>query len=95
MYDYEATAPGELSVHEDDIFYVFFNEEDWILVQDSKVEGRAGYIPGNYVEVVDEEDLKTIPPAPTRIIVPDSVSLLYYILHDYGTSAAASETSVC
>jgi len=79
VYDYEATAPGELSVHEDDVLHMFYNEGDWILVQDSTTEGRAGYVPGNYIEVVDEEDPKPVPPAPTRIIVPDSVSLLYFL----------------
>ena len=70
MYDYEAVAHGELSVHEDDVLMVFDTEDDWILVQNSKEEGGAGYVPGNYVEVLDEL------PAPTtsRIIVPDSVS---------------------
>lgn len=96
MYDYEATAPGELSVHEDDVLYMFYNEEDWILVQDSTTEGRAGYVPGNYVEVVDGEDPKPVPPAPTRIIVPDSVSLLYIFFTIIKTKpAAASKTSVC
>ena len=71
LYDYEAAAQGELSVHEDDVLMVFDTEDDWILVQNSKPEGGAGYVPGNYVEVVDE----LAAPAPSRIIVPDSVSM--------------------
>lgn len=71
LYDYEAAAPGELSVHEDDVLMLFDTEDDWILVQNSKAEGGAGYVPGNYVEVMG--DLPA--PAPFRIIVPDSVSI--------------------
>jgi hypothetical protein len=95
VYDYEATAPGELSVHEDDVLYMFYNEGDWILVQDSTTEGRAGYVPGNYIEVVDEEDPKPVPPASTRIIVPDSVSLYIFLRLSGLNFAAASKTSVC
>lgn len=74
LYDYEAAAPGELTVNEDDILLVFETEEDWLLVQDSRTEGRAGYVPGNYVEVVDEEEAKETTPTFNRVIVPDSVS---------------------
>lgn len=74
LYDYEASAPGELTVHENDILLVFETEEDWLLVQDSQTEGRAGYVPGNYVEVVDEDEIKESTPTSNRIIVPDSVS---------------------
>ena len=73
LYDYEATAHGELSVHEDDVLMVFDTEDDWILVQNSKAEGGAGYVPGNYVEVVDQLPV----PTPSRIIVPDSVSMIF------------------
>ncbi|KAJ3495894.1 hypothetical protein NLJ89_g10561 [Agrocybe chaxingu] len=69
IYEYDAAAPGELSVNENDILLVFDTEDDWILVQ-NKEAGKAGYVPGNYVEVVDEEAPQ--PPPPTRIIVPDS-----------------------
>ena len=70
LYDYEAAAPGELSVHEDDVLMLFDTEDDWILVQNSKAEG-AGYVPGNYVEVMGDSPA----PAPSRIIIPDSVSI--------------------
>lgn len=70
LYDYEAAAPGELSVHEDDVLILFDTEDDWILVQNSKAEG-AGYVPGNYVEVMGDLSV----PAPSRIVVPDSVSI--------------------
>jgi hypothetical protein len=71
LYDYEAAAPGELSVHEDDVLMLFDTEDDWVLVQNSKAEGGAGYVPGNYVEVMG--DLPA--PARSRIIIPDSVSI--------------------
>ena len=74
LYDYEAAAPGELTVHESDVLLVFETEEDWLLVQDPRAEGRAGYVPGNYVEVVDEDEVKESTQTPSRIIVPDSVS---------------------
>ena len=74
LYDYEAVAPGELTVHENDILLLFETEEDWLLVQDSRIEGRAGFVPGNYVEVVDEDEAKESTQIPNRIIVPDSVS---------------------
>jgi hypothetical protein len=51
MYDYEASAPGELSVKEDELLFVFDTEEDWLLVQSQKEGGKAGFVPGNYVEV--------------------------------------------
>ena len=71
LYDYEAAAPGELSVHEDDVLMLFDTEDDWILVQNSRAEGGAGYVPGNYVEAMS--DLPA--PPSSRIIVPDSVSI--------------------
>ncbi|KAF9569078.1 hypothetical protein CPC08DRAFT_678791 [Agrocybe pediades] len=72
LYDYEAAAPGELSVAEDDLLMVFETEDDWILVQDSKA-GKAGYVPGNYVEVVEEEEEQpAAAPTVSRIVVPDS-----------------------
>ncbi|KAF8913870.1 hypothetical protein CPB84DRAFT_1757784 [Gymnopilus junonius] len=71
LYDYEASAPGELSINEGDVLLVFDTEEDWILVQNAKEEGKSGYVPGNYVEVIDEEG-PAAAPTPSRIIVPDS-----------------------
>ena len=51
QYDYNAVAEGELSVNEDQLLMVFGSEEDgWLLVQD-QVDGRIGYVPGNYVQV--------------------------------------------
>lgn len=70
VYDYEASAPGELTVHEDEILLVFETEEDWILVQSQKADGGAGYIPGTYVEAASFDDNE--PLAPNRIVVPDS-----------------------
>jgi hypothetical protein len=52
LYDYDAAAPGELSIKEDEILLVFDREDDWILVQSQKEGGRAGFVPGNYVEEV-------------------------------------------
>lgn len=51
LYDYDANAPGELSVKEDEILLVFDTEEDWLLVQSHSDGGKAGFVPGNYVEV--------------------------------------------
>lgn len=71
LYDYEAAAPGELSISEDDILLAYDLEEDWLLVQSKKESGGAGYVPGNYVEESAEDE-----PAPTpRIIIPPSVCL--------------------
>jgi hypothetical protein len=37
-------------VKEDQLLLVFGQEEDgWLLVQD-KVDGKVGYVPGNYIE---------------------------------------------
>ncbi|KAG6854760.1 hypothetical protein C0991_001187 [Blastosporella zonata] len=68
LYDYEAAASGELSVQEDEILLVFETEEDWILAQSQKEGGKAGFVPGNYVEPYSEEPT----PPPPRIIVPPS-----------------------
>lgn len=51
LYDYEAVAPGELSVKEDDLLLVFDNEDAWLLVQSQAEGGKAGFVPENYVEV--------------------------------------------
>jgi hypothetical protein len=51
LYDYAAAAPGELSITEDERLLVFDREDEWILVQTEKEGGRAGWVPGNYVEV--------------------------------------------
>ncbi|KAF5387639.1 hypothetical protein D9615_000383 [Tricholomella constricta] len=68
LYDYEAAADGELSVQEDEILLVFETEQDWILAQSEKASGKAGFVPGNYVEIYDGEET---PPAP-QIVVPPS-----------------------
>lgn len=51
LYDYEASAPGELSVKEDEILLVFDKEDAWLLVQSQAEGGKAGFVPENYVEV--------------------------------------------
>lgn len=70
LYDYESAAPGELTVTEDEILLVFETEQDWLLVQSQKEGGKAGYVPGNYVEAYTEGDGSTVP----SIVVPPSVS---------------------
>jgi hypothetical protein len=52
QYDYDAAASGELSLKEDQTLLVFGVEEDgWLLVQEEG-DGKVGYVPANYVEVV-------------------------------------------
>jgi hypothetical protein len=51
LYDYEASAPGELSVKEDELLLVFGQEDAWLLVQSKTEGGKAGFVPENYVEV--------------------------------------------
>ncbi|EGN93071.1 hypothetical protein SERLA73DRAFT_127012 [Serpula lacrymans var. lacrymans S7.3] len=69
LYDYEASAPGELSVKEDEVLLVFDKEDDWILVQSEKEGGKAGFVPGNYVdEITDEQSKPSVP----HIIIPPS-----------------------
>lgn len=72
LYDYEAAAPGELSITEDQILLVFDTEEEWLLVQTEEDGGKAGFVPANYVEPTSGEEET---PAP-QIVVPDSVCLL-------------------
>ncbi|KIJ70021.1 hypothetical protein HYDPIDRAFT_77892 [Hydnomerulius pinastri MD-312] len=78
LYDYDAAAPGELTIKEDEVLMVFDREDDWILVQSQKDGGKAGFIPGNYVEEsTGEEEPQPTPAAPPpaprpQIIVPPS-----------------------
>ena len=51
LYDYEANAPGELSVNVNDVLLVFDKEDAWLLVQSQAEGGKAGFVPENYVEV--------------------------------------------
>ena len=50
LYDYDASAPGELSIKEDEELYAYDKDDDWLLVQRGK-DGGAGFVPANYVEV--------------------------------------------
>lgn len=76
LYDYEAAAPGELTINEDDVLLAFELEDDWLLVQSQKEDGGAGYVPGNYVEETTGDE-----PAPTpRVTVPPSVCF-----HSFGS----------
>lgn len=58
LYDYEASAPGELSVKEDEVLYAFDAEEEWLLVQTDKDGGKAGFIPVTYID--DVSSLATV-----------------------------------
>ncbi|KAI9509448.1 hypothetical protein F5148DRAFT_1187422 [Russula earlei] len=73
QYDYDAAAQGEISLKEDQTLFVFGEEEDgWLLVQE-KESGKIGYVPGNYVEAVDDTGTPpTAPSAASHIIIPDS-----------------------
>ncbi|RXW25299.1 hypothetical protein EST38_g582 [Candolleomyces aberdarensis] len=70
LYSYEAVAPGELSVNEEDTLLLFETDGDWILAQSHTGDG-AGYVPGNYVETASADE-----PAPqpslSEIVVPES-----------------------
>ena len=68
IYDYTAAAPGELSVQENEVLLVFEAEQDWLLVQSQNAGGKAGFVPGNYVEAHEDN-----PAAMPHIIVPPSV----------------------
>jgi len=69
LYDYEAAAPGELTIGENEILLAFELDEDWLLVQNQQENGGAGYVPGNYVEETTGEE----PPPEPKIIIPTSV----------------------
>lgn len=51
LYDYEANAPGELTVKEDEVLLVFGQEDAWLVVQSQAEGGKAGFVPENYCEV--------------------------------------------
>lgn len=78
LYDYEASAPGELTIIEGEILLAFEPDDEWLLVQSTKEGGKAGYIPANYVETYvegTEEEATEEQPANQRIIVPPSVRI--------------------
>ncbi|KAJ7129719.1 hypothetical protein C8R44DRAFT_777490 [Mycena epipterygia] len=71
LYDYEASAPGELSITEDQVLKVFGAEEDdWLLVQTDEDGGKAGFVPANYVEATSGEEEEEA--AAPQIVVPSS-----------------------
>jgi hypothetical protein len=93
LYDYEASAPGELSITEDQILHVFDTEDDWLLVQTDEDGGKAGFVPANYVEATSGEEEA---PAP-QIVVPSSVRLPITTLKAISqpSSPPAPETGLC
>lgn len=60
LYAYEASAPGELTVDEDEVLHSFDSEDDWLLVQTESGGGRAGFIPVTYVEEVRNHDANLV-----------------------------------
>lgn len=50
LYDYAATADGELTITEDEVLHVFEKDEDWWLVKGTANGGKVGLVPGNYVD---------------------------------------------
>ena len=62
LYDYDASAPGELSIKEDEELYAYDKDDDWLLVQRGK-DGGAGFVPANYVEVIDRLDFSGVGPS--------------------------------
>lgn len=77
QYDYDASAPGELSIVDGETLQVFERDEDWILVE-SQLKGgkcKVGYVPANYVEDTDgTEESSSAPavPSASAIVIPDS-----------------------
>lgn len=72
IYDYDSAAPGELTIKEDEVLMVFDREEDWILVQ-SKEGGKAGFVPGNYVEETTGVESTPAPASVApQIVIPPS-----------------------
>ncbi|KAF5393631.1 hypothetical protein D9757_000051 [Collybiopsis confluens] len=76
LYDYQGSASGELTIAEDELLFAFDTEEEWMLVQSTKENGKAGYVPANYVETHTGEEGETkeeekpvqqiiVPPSPT------------------------------
>ncbi|KAF8640053.1 hypothetical protein AX17_001295 [Amanita inopinata Kibby_2008] len=61
LYDYEASASGELSVKEGETLLVYETDQDWLLVQNQDEGGKAGFVPGNYVEATSEEENTPVP----------------------------------
>ncbi|EJD00905.1 uncharacterized protein FOMMEDRAFT_141675 [Fomitiporia mediterranea MF3/22] len=55
IYDYDATAPGELSIKEDEVLLAFDADDGWLLVQSENEGGKAGFVPESYVEAADAE----------------------------------------
>ncbi|ETW83601.1 hypothetical protein HETIRDRAFT_155103 [Heterobasidion irregulare TC 32-1] len=81
QYAYDAVAPGELTVAEDDLLHTFGPAQDgWLLVQARGKDG-AGYVPANYVEESTEEAEEAVPvaaaPILANIVVPDSAISTY------------------
>lgn len=50
VYDYTATATGELSIAEDEVVHVYERDDDWWLVKGTNNGGMVGLVPGSYVE---------------------------------------------
>ncbi|KAI6003953.1 hypothetical protein EDD15DRAFT_2507424 [Pisolithus albus] len=74
LYDYDAVAPGELTIKEDEHLLVFDREDDWILVQSQKEGGKAGFVPGNYVEEYSGEEQEPHSPTPAEPVLSRPVS---------------------
>ncbi|CAK5275563.1 unnamed protein product [Mycena citricolor] len=71
LYDYEANAPGELTMKEDQTLHVFDREEEWLLVQTEEDGGKAGFVPANYVEESTGGEAQQ-EAAGSQIVIPDS-----------------------
>lgn len=46
---------------EDEVLFVYETDQDWLLVQSQKDGGKAGYVPGNYVEATSDAESTTAP----------------------------------
>ncbi|KIK65293.1 hypothetical protein GYMLUDRAFT_93957 [Collybiopsis luxurians FD-317 M1] len=72
LYDYKASAPGELTIAEDEVLLAFEPEDEWLLVQSTKEGGMAGYVPANYLEPHTEGEHEEEEKPAQQIVVPPS-----------------------
>jgi len=69
LYDYEKAEDNELELADGDyVTNIEMVDEDWWMGTNSK--GESGLFPSNYVELVEEEEVTSPPPAPAPAPAP-------------------------